>query len=231
MVIREQIVLQLGPQQCSGFTAQTLDHMAKIDAPQRLLALAGMQARQGFDELAAQEQIQPVVVQVHRQLLSDQPGGDAVGDAAHRNRAGAPHPHHQRLVIGKTLHRQRLQVQALDLQLPGYLVAAVERCRDLCHQLPVLRLGVKVAATALDQLLLQSVFPVAMRPLDRTVLMGHTAVVAAGDHTQMGAELAVAAGVVTGIGAVAIAEAGAEAVGAVFRRHSATERKGVLEGF
>lgn len=73
MVIREQIVLQLSPQQCSGFTAQTLDHMAKIDAPQRLLALAGMQARQGFDELAAQEQIQPVVMQVHRQLLSDQP--------------------------------------------------------------------------------------------------------------------------------------------------------------
>lgn len=73
MVIREQIVLQLGPQQRPRFAAQALDHMAKIDAPQRLLALAGMQARQGFDELAAQEQIQPVVVQVHRQLLSDQP--------------------------------------------------------------------------------------------------------------------------------------------------------------
>lgn len=73
MVIREQIVLQLSPQQRPRFAAQALDHMAKIDAPQRLLALAGMQARQGFDELAAQEQIQPVVVQVHRQLLSDQP--------------------------------------------------------------------------------------------------------------------------------------------------------------
>ena len=73
MVIREQIVLQLGPQQRPRFAAQTLDHVAEIDAPQRLLALAGMQARQGFDELAAQEQIQPVVAQVHRQLLSDQP--------------------------------------------------------------------------------------------------------------------------------------------------------------
>ncbi len=39
-----------------------------------------MQARQGFDKLAAQEQIQPVMVQVHRQLLANQPRGDAIGD-------------------------------------------------------------------------------------------------------------------------------------------------------
>jgi hypothetical protein len=32
-----------------------------------------VQARQGFHELAAQEQIQPVMAQVHRQLLADQP--------------------------------------------------------------------------------------------------------------------------------------------------------------
>ena len=33
-----------------------------------------MQARQGQGELAAQEQIQPVMPQVHRLLLADQPG-------------------------------------------------------------------------------------------------------------------------------------------------------------
>jgi hypothetical protein len=31
-----------------------------------------MQPRQGFNELAAQEQIQPVMAQMHRQLLADQ---------------------------------------------------------------------------------------------------------------------------------------------------------------
>jgi len=48
--------------------------MAEIDPPQwPPLPFAWMEARQGFDELAAQEQIQPVMVQVHRELLPDQP--------------------------------------------------------------------------------------------------------------------------------------------------------------
>jgi hypothetical protein len=52
----QQVVLQLGTQQRPGFTAQALDHMAEVDPPQRsALALAGMQSRQGFHELAAQE--------------------------------------------------------------------------------------------------------------------------------------------------------------------------------
>jgi len=69
-LIGEQIVLQLGAQQGSGFAPQAVDHVAEVDPPQRLLAL---QPRRGFDELAAQEQIQPVMAQMHRQLLTDQP--------------------------------------------------------------------------------------------------------------------------------------------------------------
>ena len=70
---REKVVLQLGAQQGSGLTAQALDHMAEINATQCFLALLGMQPRQGFDVVAAQEQIQPVMAQVNRQLLADQP--------------------------------------------------------------------------------------------------------------------------------------------------------------
>ena len=69
----EDVGLQLGAQQGSGFTAQAFDHMAELDPPQRLLPFLGMQPRQGLHELAAQEQIQPVVAQVHRELLTDQP--------------------------------------------------------------------------------------------------------------------------------------------------------------
>ena len=69
----EDVVLQLGAQQGSGFTAQALDHMAEVDPPQpALVARAVMQPRQGLHELAAQEQIQPVMTQMHRQLLADQ---------------------------------------------------------------------------------------------------------------------------------------------------------------
>ena len=65
----EDVVLQLGAQQRSGFTAQAFDHMAEINAPQpALVARALMQPRQGLHELAAQEQIQPVVAQVTADL-------------------------------------------------------------------------------------------------------------------------------------------------------------------
>ena len=69
----QQVVLQLGPQQRPGLTAQAFDHVAEVDAPQRLLPFLRMQPRQGFDVVAAQEQIQPVMAQVHAQLLADQP--------------------------------------------------------------------------------------------------------------------------------------------------------------
>jgi hypothetical protein len=145
--------------------------------------------------------------------------------------AESTHPHHQRLVVGKALPRHGLRVQSLDIQPSGHLIAAVEAGGDIGLQLPVLWLAVKVAATALDQLLLQPVFPVPVRALDRTVLVGYAAVVAAGDHTQMGAELAVTTRVVTGIGAITVAVTGAEAVGAVLSRHPAAKRQGVLQGF
>ena len=54
------------------------------------------------------------------------------------------------------------------------------------------------------------------------ILTGDTAVVAGCDHTEVGAELVVAA-------AVAVAEAGAEAVRAAQRRHPAAEGRGVLQ--
>ena len=70
---REDVVLQLSAQQRPGLTAQAFDHVAEVDAPQCLLPFLQMQPRQGFDVVAAQEQIQTVMAQVHRQLLADQP--------------------------------------------------------------------------------------------------------------------------------------------------------------
>ena len=120
-------------------------------------------------------------------------------------------------------------MQLLDLQPAGHLVAAVERGADLGYQLAVLGLSREIPAAALDQLLLQPVLPVAVRALDGAVLMGDATVVAGGDHAQMGAELAVAAGEISRVAAVAVAIAGAEAVGAVLSRHSAAQHQSVLQ--
>lgn len=57
----EDVGLELGAQQRPWLAAQAVDHVAEIDPPQRtLLPLAAMESRQRLDELAAQEQIQPV---------------------------------------------------------------------------------------------------------------------------------------------------------------------------
>ena len=75
----EHVGLQLGAQQGSGFASQAVDHMAEIDPPQcSALPCSPMQPRQGIHELAAQEQIQPVMAQVQRQLLADARHGAAV---------------------------------------------------------------------------------------------------------------------------------------------------------
>jgi hypothetical protein len=78
----QQVVLQLGAQQGPGFTAQALDHMAEINPPQwAALASSAVQSRQCFHELAAQEQIQPVMAQMHGELFVG-PQGPVVALAA-----------------------------------------------------------------------------------------------------------------------------------------------------
>ena len=56
-------------------------------------ARKSMQARQGFNELA------------------DETRGDPLGERAYLDRAGATHPHHQRLFVDKALHCYGLHVQ------------------------------------------------------------------------------------------------------------------------
>lgn len=69
----QKVALQLRPQQCSGFTPEALDHVTEIDPPQwPLLTLTGIQARDCQGELAAQEQLQPVMAQMDGELLADQ---------------------------------------------------------------------------------------------------------------------------------------------------------------
>ena len=70
---RQEVLQQLGAQQGPGFTAQALDHMAQVNPPQSLLTLVAVQPWQGFNELAAQEQIKAVMAQMDVELFANQP--------------------------------------------------------------------------------------------------------------------------------------------------------------
>jgi len=70
---RQEVLQQLGAQQGPGFTAQALNHMAQVNPPQCLLTLVAVQPWQGFNELAAQEQIKAVMAQMDVELFANQP--------------------------------------------------------------------------------------------------------------------------------------------------------------
>ena len=102
-------------------------------------------------------------------------------------------------------------MQVLNRELLLQSGSVVELRVDLGHQLAVLGFCLEIPTAALAQLLLQPPFPGPERVLDGAVLMGDIAVVTDGDRAQMGAELAIAAGVMTCVAADAVAETGAQA--------------------
>lgn len=61
----------------------------------------------------------------------------AVGDFTHLDRAGVPRRHSHKNIVSKTLVREGLQVQSLDLQVPQGAVAAIEDDGVLGEQLPL----------------------------------------------------------------------------------------------
>lgn len=96
---------------------------------------------------------------------------------------------------------------------------------------PVTDFESALPAAPMDQLLLQPPLTVPVWTLDRAVLVGDPAVVAGGHHAEVGAEFAVAAGLVAGVAAVAVAEAGTQAVGAVLGWYATAGIQGVLQRF
>jgi len=205
-LIRKQVALIAAMQQRSGLGPQAIDQVLQIDAPGPLLARVAIGAGQLADPVAAEEHHQSVVMQPHRDLAADQCGRHRVHHLAHLDRAAPAHPHREQLVVGKAEGRQGSEM--LEFLLVAPLPGGIEGAEHLSEQLAVFGGFLEIAAAAEDQLLLQPPFHMAMRCLDNAVLMGHTAVVAAGGKAVVGAEGLIAGGDVEGVAAVAVAAGG-----------------------
>ena len=217
-------------QQGPGLGAQAIDQVLQIDAPgPRAMAAAAIGAGQLANPVAAQIDVQPVMVQPHRDLAANQGGRHRVDHLPHLDRAGAPHPHRQQLVVGKAKSGQWCQLFKLLLVAP--LARGIEGAEHLREQFAVLGGFLEIAAAAQDQLLLQPPFHMAVRCLDDAVLVSHTAVVTAGRKPVMGTERLVARGDVEGIAAVPVAAGSREPIGAQLPWHTTAGGQGVLESF
>lgn len=167
------------------------------------MAAAAIGAGQLADPVAAQIDDQPVMVQPHRDLTANQGGRHRVDNLPHLDRAGAPHPHREQLVVGKAKSGQ--WCQPFEFLLVATLARSIEGTEHLGQQLSVLGGFLEISAAAQDQLLLQPPFHMAVRCLNDAVLVSHTAVVTAGRKPVMGTERLVARGDVEGVAAIAVA--------------------------
>jgi hypothetical protein len=212
-LIREEVALVAAMQQGPGLGAQAIDQVLQINAPgPRAMAAAAIGAGQLADPVAAQIDDQPVMVQPHRDLAANQGGRHRVDNLPHLDRAGAPHPHREQLVVGKAKSRQ--WCQPFEFLLVAPLARSIEGAEHLGQQLAVLGGFFEIAAAAQDQLLLQPPFHMAVRCLDDAVFVSHTAVVAAGAQAVVSAERLVARGDIEGVAAIAVAAGSREPIGA-----------------
>jgi hypothetical protein len=144
---RKQLPLVAAVQQGPGLGPQPIDQVIQIDAPgPRAVAAAAVDPPQLTHPRGAQVDDQPVVVQFHAHLLADQGRRHRIDHLPHLDRAGAPHPHQQKLVVSKAEGRQRLQVLQLLLVAPQ--PGAVEALEHPRHQFAVLGGVVEIKAAA-----------------------------------------------------------------------------------
>jgi len=110
-LIRKQLTAVTAMQQRSGLAPERIDQMIQINRPGSAMALAlvAMHPRQFACELAAQQDLQPIVVDPHRHLPADQGRRHRVDDFSHLDRAGAPHLDLLDVVVDKAVGRQRPQ--------------------------------------------------------------------------------------------------------------------------
>lgn len=147
------------------------------------------------DPVTAQIYDQPVMVQAHRDLVANQRRRHRVDHLPYLDRAGAPHPDTEQLVVGKTKGRQGPQL--LELLLVPPLPGGIEGTEYLSEQLAVFGNVFKITAAAQKQLLFESTFDMTVGTFHDPVLMGYSPAVTAGGEAVVAAKCLVAGGVIS----------------------------------
>jgi hypothetical protein len=135
---------------------------------------------------SADEQIDPVVIEPHTQAVSNQPRRHGVEHLAKAKSAGRRDGDDRLLIIDGPLTRQRLKHWPFSIDPFG--VAGVLTADDLIDEAAITGQAVEIVCAAHQQSVLDGLLDVAVRALDRAVLVCDAAVVAGGIHAVMGAQ-------------------------------------------
>jgi hypothetical protein len=114
---------------------------------------------------AAEEDLEPVVVEAHAQPVADEPRGHAVEDAAEHEAAGGSDGDHDLLAVLGAALRQGLQRGPLGVDAPA--VAGVAAADQGVDEAAVVGEAVEVARAAQQQRVLEGALQVAAGGVDR----------------------------------------------------------------
>ena len=185
-----------------------VDHVPAAPVSRRLAA------RQGEQCAGAEEHLQPILEQMHPQVVADQPRRHRVEHLAQREPAVGGDPHPFDLEVLHAALRQRLQGCAFGVDTRP--VAGVVAPDQFGDQPAVGVQVIELTRAAQQQGLIEGALEVAVGTLDAAVLMGGAAVVAGRAHAVVLAQFLVALREIVAGGGVKVAERGRQAVGAVF---------------
>jgi hypothetical protein len=223
----EEFVAVDQPEQRHRLAAERVDDVPVVD--HMAVPAVGMRSPAGGGELvrAAEVDLEPAVVEAHAQAMADQARWHAVEHLAQGEAARGGHDDDRLLVVGGAPGRQGLQRRALDGDARRR--AGVVAPDHLVDEAAIGGQVGEATGAAQQQRIGDRRLEVAVRALDRAVLVREPGVVAAGCHAVVGAQRVVAPGQVLGRVAPEVAEGGREAVAAVLARRAAERPERVLQ--
>ncbi len=149
-LVREDVALVSAMEQSLRFGTQAIDQVLQIDAPGLwTMAAAAIGAWEPANPVATEVDDQPVMVQPHRNLTANQAWRNGVDNLPHLNRAGAPYPHREQLVVGKAIGRQRAERRQFLFVAP--LPRGVDSAEHLRQQFAIFGGLLEIEAAAQDR--------------------------------------------------------------------------------
>ncbi len=193
--------------------------MAIIDDMTVLAGAGGTATRQGHERRAADEELEAIVKEPDPQPVPDEPRGHRVEHLPQREAARRGDGDERLLMIAAPPAGQPLQCGPLGLDAFG--VAGILAAHDLVDEAAIGCEIVEVADAAHQQRVLDRFLEMAVRGLDRAVLMSEAPIVAGRLHPVIGAQRIVAPGQILARVRGKVAERGREAVAAMLARRAA----------
>src|SRR5712664_352144 len=193
-----------------------MDHMMIIDDMTALAFRYRPAAAKRHHRRCSEEALEPIIVEVHAQAMTDQLRWRGVEDATEDEAAARRDGDNLLLVVDRPALGQRSEHRSL--QLDSLAIVGVAPANDLVNETAISVQMIEVAAAAQQQCVPQRLLEMPMRTLNRAILVRDTQIVAGRHHVVMAHQRVIAQRQIFLSVAVQIAECRRETIAAMLAR-------------